>query len=1177
MTWNNTLLVLTCSLLLLSAGCNGSGGQGMSLDTPGTVTGAGALLESTGQAGMPGLGSIEEPVNGPKIAASKNNYLLGREAIATSPEGTSVGIDNLIMTSSDGTNSWGVWRWGRFADGVVPEELVIWSTVDSEHDYWLLLSNYAEETWEVIGPLTDGAFSFIYNEPYDYISENGYTYAVLLVVNGNELDVQHLNILAEKDITPPASPLDLTYDYVGPTSVQLLWQQDYSSGLRRYNIYQGPVPSFDLDGPGVEMIAQPESFMDKWPVGNLTPETEYAFCITLTDMAGNESLPSNFVNLTTLVMPDYFPPEGLTVIDVGSSWVDLAWLAPEPEPLGYNAYTGPDEIFFIEDPEVVQRNHGLIESTIWRMTDLECETEYHAAVQAYYDTGTSVLSDSVTFTTTASTPPEPDFIYDPTTIYSGDQVAFDPGPTTDGDTPSSELIFKWDFDGDGIIDTTTNGPEEVNWHYQDRGTYPVNLTVSDGTSVSVSEDLDVEIKYDYVLGPAGTGYPATVVALDTSPGQDPIVALLESNGAYQLLYYADDDWNNLDISSIAADYYCDVSLSPTGPVLLVADFDGSQVDWGCYDYDNGFWDLNQSGSQPAESFVNAGLEISASDRYSVGLIAAQDVAGSPEYHIYAWHEKADGTFSANDTLVGGEVFDVFDIQRSDTDTKLLYCRDLNLRLWQISDTATSDTAVQSYTGDPLFISSGIPYQENSRLFWALATDSSRIYWGDDYGVAVQSSMFWTTDFTPTGLLGVGYVGDNASYFVWTETRPDDVQRLLSCAPFPDGGGTATELAAGVGVAAGGLGSYYLVDSTQGIATIADEARDGECVYRFTADNTVESSEVVFVPSGTTNVGVYHQGLVLTDGSILTLAAQQFASARRSLSAYPGATFLHSENGSNNWLVPHTSCPTRYAGEYFVGSFTENGALEVTLQRSSSNSGQSKLNLVDAGLADLAYNPFSTDTALCYTMNGGRDLMFRRWGGIAWTDPTPVFTGAHPIEAIQLKGNNQFNWGVVYIDADGVTRLSESDINGFHPAEVISTEPVDSAAGVGLDYNTDMRRCVTMLWTDTDPGVYVGIAAAGEEFSWERVAEPGGTGADSLNTFFHLDSPVVVYYQGEANLTDGRVHFVEYLNGAWINTELPGQLHASPVDANRDVFGNIILAGYRVDGAVMQAVSGLIYR
>ena len=80
-----------------------------------------------------------------------------------------------------------------------------------------------------------------------------------------------------------------------------------------------------------------------------------------------------------------------------------------------------------------------------------------------------------------------DFIADPTNGGVPLTVQFTDLSTAENTTITT---WEWDFDNDGIIDSTDQHP---NWIYTEEGNYTVSLTISDGTR------FDTEIKEDYII------------------------------------------------------------------------------------------------------------------------------------------------------------------------------------------------------------------------------------------------------------------------------------------------------------------------------------------------------------------------------------------------------------------------------------------------------------------------------------------------------------------------------------------------------------------------------------------------------------------------------------------------------------------------------------------------------
>jgi Flp pilus assembly protein TadG len=96
---------------------------------------------------------------------------------------------------------------------------------------------------------------------------------------------------------------------------------------------------------------------------------------------------------------------------------------------------------------------------------------------------------------TVTPPPLPtaDFTWLPSSPIAGDTLTFDPSSST-GDPTG----YQWDFDGDGITDSTAMNPTHV---YSAAGSYPVTLLVLNLTGVAN------KIKTVVVVAPAPTATP----------------------------------------------------------------------------------------------------------------------------------------------------------------------------------------------------------------------------------------------------------------------------------------------------------------------------------------------------------------------------------------------------------------------------------------------------------------------------------------------------------------------------------------------------------------------------------------------------------------------------------------------------------------------------------------------
>ncbi|MFC1725690.1 SUMF1/EgtB/PvdO family nonheme iron enzyme [candidate division KSB1 bacterium] len=94
-------------------------------------------------------------------------------------------------------------------------------------------------------------------------------------------------------------------------------------------------------------------------------------------------------------------------------------------------------------------------------------------------------------------PPEPEFTVSPTSGVTGLVFVFDVSETSDREDSLSQLLFRWDWEGDGSWDTDYSS-ESLYYHsYDDPDEYSVTLEVKDteGNAESYSLNLTVETNF----------------------------------------------------------------------------------------------------------------------------------------------------------------------------------------------------------------------------------------------------------------------------------------------------------------------------------------------------------------------------------------------------------------------------------------------------------------------------------------------------------------------------------------------------------------------------------------------------------------------------------------------------------------------------------------------------------
>lgn len=113
---------------------------------------------------------------------------------------------------------------------------------------------------------------------------------------------------AASDTEDPTAPTGLQGASAGPNAADLSWNAATDNvGVTGYNVYR--------DGSLRTSLGTTLTFHDT----GLTAATQYAYTVTARDAAGNESLPTAPVNVTTDPLPS-----GATITPVADSWVDAS-------------------------------------------------------------------------------------------------------------------------------------------------------------------------------------------------------------------------------------------------------------------------------------------------------------------------------------------------------------------------------------------------------------------------------------------------------------------------------------------------------------------------------------------------------------------------------------------------------------------------------------------------------------------------------------------------------------------------------------------------------------------------------------------------------------------------------------------------------------------------------------
>jgi uncharacterized repeat protein (TIGR03806 family) len=218
-----------------------------------------------------------------------------------------------------------------------------------------------------------------------------YTYVVRAVDNANNVsaDSNAASASTAGDTTPPTAPANLVASTPTATSVLLTWGASTDtggSGLAGYTVRRG--------GADLATGITGTSYTDPTVAG----ATTYSFSVVALDGAGNASIPSNTVTVTTPTPPDTTPPsvpQNVNASAVTASRIDLTWSASTDNAggsglAGYRILRGGTQI--------AQVGAGIL---AYSDTGLTAATTYSYVVRAF-DAAGNVSASSAAATATTS-------------------------------------------------------------------------------------------------------------------------------------------------------------------------------------------------------------------------------------------------------------------------------------------------------------------------------------------------------------------------------------------------------------------------------------------------------------------------------------------------------------------------------------------------------------------------------------------------------------------------------------------------------------------------------------------------------------------------------------------------------------------------------------------------------
>jgi hypothetical protein len=147
------------------------------------------------------------------------------------------------------------------------------------------------------------------------------------------------------------------------------------------------------------------------------------------------------------------------------------------------------------------------------------------------------------FTYLIDLPPLPQFRVITDTAIAGRPIVFDASESIDKETPFDQLLFRWDFDGDGKFDTDTGKYYNVSHVFASAGNYSVVLEIIDGKNRSsiISRTIVVNAQC-----------PADMISINNKNGKPFCIDIYEWPNIHNELPQTQVSWVEAKMSCIDA-------------------------------------------------------------------------------------------------------------------------------------------------------------------------------------------------------------------------------------------------------------------------------------------------------------------------------------------------------------------------------------------------------------------------------------------------------------------------------------------------------------------------------------------------------------------------------------------------------------------------------------------------
>jgi len=221
-------------------------------------------------------------------------------------------------------------------------------------------------------------------------------------------------------------------------------------------------------------------------ISSLSPSTLYHYRVKSRDAASNLSVSQNYT-FTTSALVDTTPPviSNIQVKNITSSAATITWTTNEA------STTQAEYGFTTSYGNLTPLDSSLLTIHSVTIIGLSSFTTYDFRVRSRDAAGNEAVSGNRTFTSSNTPPVLTSFTVDQTSGVAPLYVNFAASAT---DPDGYIARYEWDFDGDGVYDTNTQGVSTTTHTYTNPGTYNAKVRITDnGGASAVSNSVTIRV------------------------------------------------------------------------------------------------------------------------------------------------------------------------------------------------------------------------------------------------------------------------------------------------------------------------------------------------------------------------------------------------------------------------------------------------------------------------------------------------------------------------------------------------------------------------------------------------------------------------------------------------------------------------------------------------------------